>query len=186
MSPDLDTLRLRALAVPGVARLADHHDGLGRRSESRSALRVFDDHVDIDIFLSAGHAVTETTTALRSTLAPLLAGRAVHITVVDIDTAGALPAEATVLRDGDDPRRADRARLVARAVLDGLGSLEADGLPARDRDRVTAVCRVLDAFDVDPVSRRTLLRRLRGVLSRAHGTTGRVLLDRLDELDDLS
>ncbi|GAA4852965.1 hypothetical protein GCM10023201_52750 [Actinomycetospora corticicola] len=49
------------------------------------ALRVFDRHIEVDLVLTAGHAVPATTAKLRAALAPLLAGRAVHVTVVDLD-----------------------------------------------------------------------------------------------------
>ncbi|GLZ55690.1 hypothetical protein [Actinomycetospora sp. NBRC 106378] len=89
MTPDLDTLRLRALAVAGVARLADHHDGQddGRhaRRDTACALRVHEGHVEIDLVLADGYPVTTTTAVLRAALAPLLGGRKLHVTVVDID-----------------------------------------------------------------------------------------------------
>ncbi|WP_018334314.1 hypothetical protein [Actinomycetospora chiangmaiensis] len=87
MTPDLDTLRLRTLGVPGVARLADHHDGLdpSLHATPAGALRVFERHVEVDVVLAAGHAVPTTAAALRTALSPLLAGRAVHVTVTDVE-----------------------------------------------------------------------------------------------------
>lgn len=72
-----------------MARLADHHDGLARptRPAPTGALRVFDGHVEVDVVLAAGHAVPPTAAALRAALAPLLPGRAVDVTVVDVDPA---------------------------------------------------------------------------------------------------
>ena len=86
MTPDLTLLRRRAVSVPGVARLADHHDD--RHDDHRTplgAVRVFDAHVEIDLVLAVGHSVPATTAALRAALGPLLDGRAVHTTVVDVE-----------------------------------------------------------------------------------------------------
>lgn len=85
-TPDLHSLRLRALAVPGVARLADHHDGRDARPDTACALRVHEHHAEIDLVLTAGHAVPTTVTALRAALAPLLQGRELHVSVVDVDS----------------------------------------------------------------------------------------------------
>ncbi|WP_433802187.1 hypothetical protein [Actinomycetospora sp. CA-084318] len=84
MTPDIHALRLRALAVPGVARLADHHGSSGECT-SRAALRVFDAHVEIDLVLLAGASLTATTAALRRVLADEVGGRELHLTVVDVD-----------------------------------------------------------------------------------------------------
>ncbi|MFC5062955.1 hypothetical protein [Actinomycetospora atypica] len=83
MTIDVSALRLLALDVPGVARLADHH-GSGLPT-SRCALRVFDDRVEIDIVLAIPHSVTGTGDRLRATLGGLLAGRPLHITVEDVE-----------------------------------------------------------------------------------------------------
>lgn len=86
---DLDTLRLHTLAVDGVARLADHHDSVSLHADPTTrpacALRVFDGHVEVDVVLAVGHSVPSTAAAVRSALAPHLAGRPVHVTVTDID-----------------------------------------------------------------------------------------------------
>lgn len=191
MPPDLDTLRLRALGVPGVTRLADHHDGTAPlpRSTSHGALRVFDHHVEIDIFLAAGHAVTTTADAVRAALAPLLAGHDIHVTVIDVDTTarhpdpgGQDPDPGPVSPDAGEPLR--DARAVARAVLTDPESLVAEGLPASQRRALTGICRILVAYDVDPVSRRVLLRRLRHLLTAARGPHSRGLVDRLDAHGD--
>ena len=86
MTPDLTMLRRRAVSVRGVARLADHHDE--PHDDHRAALgavRVFDAHVEVDLVLAAGHSVPATTAALRAALGPILDGRAVHTTVVDVE-----------------------------------------------------------------------------------------------------
>lgn len=89
MTPDLTLLRRRAVSVPGVARLADHHDDHHDDHDDRrtalGAVRVFDAHVEIDLVLAVGHSVPATTAALRAALGPLLDGRAVHTTVVDVE-----------------------------------------------------------------------------------------------------
>lgn len=183
MPPDVDTLRLRALTVPGVTRLADHHDGIGRppRPTSYSALRVFDRHVEIDIVLAADHAVPATTAALRAALSPLLAGRSIHITVIDVDTTG----PRSVSPDTDAAGPLPRARAVAHAVLAQLGSVTAEGLPATQRRAVTSTCRIIIAYDVDPVSRRVLVQHLRDHLAAARGPVGRGLIEQLEAIDDV-
>ncbi|MCD2186895.1 hypothetical protein [Actinomycetospora soli] len=85
MTPDIHALRLRALAVPGVARLADHHGSSSGPRTSRAALRVFDAHVEIDLVVVAGSSVTTTTAALRRALADEVGDRELHLTVVDVD-----------------------------------------------------------------------------------------------------
>jgi hypothetical protein len=82
-----------------------------------------------------------------------------------------------------DPNRSEHARVIARSVLANLESLQAEGLGSDDLDDVTAICRTLDAFAVDPVSARLLVRRLRTLLTAAHGLTGRTFVGWLDDID---
>ncbi|WP_433799307.1 hypothetical protein [Actinomycetospora sp. CA-084318] len=46
-----------------------------------------------------------------------------------------------------------------------------------------AICRVLTAFEVDPVSRGVLMGQLREHLTAARGLTGRAFLGWLDDID---
>ncbi|WP_433799859.1 hypothetical protein [Actinomycetospora sp. CA-084318] len=100
MTPDLDLMRLRTLAVSGVACLADHHDGLrpAARPRPEQAVRVHEHHAEVDIVLAAGHSVLATTAGLRAAIAPLLAGRAVHITVTDVEGDPDAPTTTVVFR----------------------------------------------------------------------------------------
>ncbi|GAA4852901.1 hypothetical protein GCM10023201_52590 [Actinomycetospora corticicola] len=100
MAPDLDLLRLHALAVPGVACLADHRDGLAPSGHptTRAALRVHERHVEVDIVLAAGHSILTTSAALRAAIAPLLAERAVHITVTHVEGDPTAPTTTLVFR----------------------------------------------------------------------------------------
>jgi hypothetical protein len=192
LSPDLDSLRLLALSVAGVSRLADHHDGVERpaHTTSHGALRVFDDHIEIDIVLASGHTVTAAAGALRTVLSPLFPGRDIHVTVTDVDAPG-----PDARRESPGPRPAsrrtavgeplDRARAAARAVLAEVDALAVEGLSDTGRSAVTGLCRILIAFDVDPVSRCVLVRRLREHLTTAGGPTGRGLVDRLDAVEDV-
>ncbi|WP_018332588.1 hypothetical protein [Actinomycetospora chiangmaiensis] len=176
-----------------MTRLADHHDGAEppRRATSPGALRVFDHHIEIDIVVAADHTVTATTAALRAALCPLVADRAVHVTVIDVDTLAARPDA----RGGSDLPPAsrtsgvaeplDRARAVARAVLAHLEAQVAEGLAATHHDAVTGICRTLTAFDVDPVSRRVLVRRLRRHLTGTCGPIGPGLVYRLEAIEDI-
>lgn len=89
MTIDVDRLRLLAVGVPGVARLADHHGSTTPGAPSASgALRVFDDRVEIDIVLAVPHSVTATGDRLRAVLGAHLGGRPLHITVEDVERAG--------------------------------------------------------------------------------------------------
>ncbi len=111
MDLDLDLLRLRALAVPGVACLADRRDGLppSGHATARAALRVHERHVEVDIVLAAGHSILTTSAALRAAIAPLLAGRAVHVTVAAVEGDPTAPPTTLVFRPrGPVPPDPDR------------------------------------------------------------------------------
>ncbi|GAA4852963.1 hypothetical protein GCM10023201_52740 [Actinomycetospora corticicola] len=82
-----------------------------------------------------------------------------------------------------DPNRSEHARVIARSVLANLESLQAEGLGAGDLGDVTAICRTLDASAVDPDSAGILVRRLRALLTAAHGLTGRTFVGWLDDID---
>ncbi|WP_433799887.1 hypothetical protein [Actinomycetospora sp. CA-084318] len=194
MSPDLGSLRLRALTVPGVARLADHHDGLGPppRSTTPGALRVFDRHVEIDLVLAADHDRDATTTAMRSALAPLLPGRTIDVTVIDVETGaphphtgGEHPEPHLGSLEIDTTEPLHHVRAVAEVALAHLGPLVSEGLSVPRRRALIGICRILIAYDVDPVSRRVLTGQLREHLAAADGTTGRDLVEQLDLVDDI-
>ena len=88
MTIDVNRLRLLAVGVPGVARLADHRGSTTPVVPPASgALRVFDDRVEIDIVLAAPHSVTGTGDRLRAALGGHLGGRPLHITVEDVEHA---------------------------------------------------------------------------------------------------
>jgi hypothetical protein len=172
-----------------VARLADHHDGLAHspRPAPAGALRVFDGHVEVDVVLAAGHAVPTTAAALRAALVPLLAGRAVHVTVTDVEADPAVSTGTPTHRQRgyslSDPNRGEHARVVARSVLANLESLQAEGLGSEDITEVRKICRLLDAFEADQVSRTVLVRRLRELLGSARGLTGRTFVGWLADID---
>lgn len=87
-----------------MACLADHHDGLrpATRPVPDQAVRIREHHAEIDIVLAAGHSVLTTTAALRAAIGPLLAGRAVHITVTDVEGDPDAPATTVVFRPRDE------------------------------------------------------------------------------------
>jgi len=85
---DVNRLRLLAVGVPGVARLADHHGSTTPEIPTAcGALRVFDDRVEIDIVLAVPHSVTGTGDRLRAALGGHVGGRPLHITVEDAERA---------------------------------------------------------------------------------------------------
>ncbi len=81
-----------------------------------------------------------------------------------------------------DPNHGEHARVVARSVMANLESLQQEGLGA-ELTEVRKICRLLDAPEVDRVSREALVRRLRELLGTARGLTGRTFVGWLDDID---